>query len=175
MPSSGSARCECSGYGHRRDTPFANRSPHSDSACKCREIPWTSKLFSFYWKLNKFLKIWKFQYFLLPTSMIWRRMVCSSVSISETLDYPLWICEKVNGLNREFKLDTFQIRPELCILCDAALWTTRIYTGASPGQHLMDIRYKDYPTNKVELKFRRFIGYLETARHAWPHDMWNIG
>ncbi|PAV76143.1 hypothetical protein WR25_23443 [Diploscapter pachys] len=46
-----------------------------------------------------------------------------------------------------------RIRPELCILCDAALWTTRIYTGASPGQHLMDIRYKDYPNNKVFTHF----------------------
>ena len=33
--------------------------------------------------LNKFLKIWKFQYFLFSTSIIWRRVDCSSISILE--------------------------------------------------------------------------------------------
>ncbi|VDN28880.1 unnamed protein product [Cylicostephanus goldi] len=39
-------------------------------------------------------------------------------------------------------------KPELSLLIDSVLWTTRVYRGASPGQLEMNIAYKDYPFRK---------------------------
>ncbi|KIH63380.1 Pex2 / Pex12 amino terminal region [Ancylostoma duodenale] len=46
-----------------------------------------------------------------------------------------------------------KMKPEIHLLLDSILWTSRIYRGASPGQVEMNISYKNYPLNKIFLHF----------------------
>ncbi|CAJ0604092.1 unnamed protein product [Cylicocyclus nassatus] len=54
------------------------------------------------------------------------------------------------------------LKPEIRLLVDSVLWTTRVYRGASPGQLTMNIAYKDYPIRKVFTHFliSVFIPYV---------------
>ncbi|VDM59674.1 unnamed protein product [Angiostrongylus costaricensis] len=45
------------------------------------------------------------------------------------------------------------VRPEICVLLNAVLWTTRVSRGASPGQMEVGISYKDYSHKKIHLHF----------------------
>ncbi|KAK6747605.1 hypothetical protein RB195_000663 [Necator americanus] len=46
-----------------------------------------------------------------------------------------------------------KMKPEIQLLLEGILWTSRIYRGASPGQVEMGISYKNYPFSKVFAHF----------------------
>ncbi|CAI4228076.1 unnamed protein product [Auanema sp. JU1783] len=49
------------------------------------------------------------------------------------------------------KLD--KIKPEISLMVDSCLWSTRLTEGASPGQLEEDISYKDYNKSKVLIHY----------------------
>ncbi|CAJ0959159.1 unnamed protein product, partial [Mesorhabditis belari] len=44
-------------------------------------------------------------------------------------------------------------KPEIRLLIDAVIWTSRLYTGTSPGQRLLDVFYKNYSPVKISAHF----------------------
>ncbi|VDL66152.1 unnamed protein product [Nippostrongylus brasiliensis] len=55
-----------------------------------------------------------------------------------------------------------RLKPEIQLLIDGILWTSRAYRGASPGQIEMDIAYKGYNRGKIFLHFflSVFLSYI---------------
>ncbi|KAJ1352268.1 hypothetical protein KIN20_008567 [Parelaphostrongylus tenuis] len=72
-------------------------------------------------------------------------------------EYRQLISQQIERLTAELPISVARLcdlfRPEIRMLLDGVVWTTRISKGASPGQMEMGILYKDYSHKKICLHF----------------------
>ncbi|CAJ0557965.1 unnamed protein product, partial [Mesorhabditis spiculigera] len=80
--------------------------------------------------------------------------------------------EWISTLPTAFQRYMDRAKPELRLGCEAALWTTRIYAGSSPGQGILDVFYRGYTTRKVAVHFviSVLVPYLLKRLVDWRQD-----
>ncbi|EYC27654.1 hypothetical protein Y032_0008g11 [Ancylostoma ceylanicum] len=105
-------------------------------------------------------------------------MACESLRVEQVdanildREYRQLIEQQLSALMMEVPVPISRLcekmKPEIHLLIDSILWTSRIYRGASPGQVEMNISYKNYPLNKVFLHFMlsAVVPYIQSRLSA---------
>lgn len=104
-------------------------------------------------------------------------MACKSLRVGQVdanildREYQQLVSQQFEQLTVELPISIARLcdllRPEIHVLLNAVLWTTRISRGASPGQMEMGISYKDYSHKKMHLHFLLSVLVPYFTKRIW--------